>query len=100
MSNVILARAGMVADFIQPGLIQLQPNLEDFMDTLEPLQGTHIVQIGANVFCLDSLCLMFRKYRNAKIGVASFDSLKIGDYTRQFSSIKNIQFAPHHCKTF
>ncbi|CAG7635462.1 unnamed protein product, partial [Allacma fusca] len=33
-----LARAGMVADFIQPGLIQLQPNLEDFMDTLEPLQ--------------------------------------------------------------
>lgn len=29
----------MVADFIQPGLIQLQPNLEDFMDTLEPLQG-------------------------------------------------------------
>ncbi|ODN02374.1 Carbohydrate-responsive element-binding protein [Orchesella cincta] len=33
-----IARAGMVADFIQPGLIQLQPNLEDFMDTLEPLQ--------------------------------------------------------------
>lgn len=29
----------MVADFIQPGLIQLQPNLDDFMDTLEPLQG-------------------------------------------------------------
>ncbi|XP_013388124.1 MLX-interacting protein isoform X4 [Lingula anatina] len=26
------------ADFIQPGLIQLQPALEDFMDTLEPLQ--------------------------------------------------------------
>lgn len=36
---MFLARAGMVADFIQPGLIQLQPNLEDFMDTLEPLQG-------------------------------------------------------------
>lgn len=29
----------MVADFIQPGLVQLQPNLDDFMDTLEPLQG-------------------------------------------------------------
>lgn len=29
----------MVADFIQPGLVQLQPNLEDFMDTLEPFQG-------------------------------------------------------------
>ncbi|CAH1231105.1 MLXIP [Branchiostoma lanceolatum] len=26
------------ADMIQPGLIQLQPNLEDFMDTFEPLQ--------------------------------------------------------------
>jgi MAX-like protein X len=34
-------RAGMVADFIQPGLVQLQPNLDDFMDTLEPLQGNN-----------------------------------------------------------
>lgn len=25
------------ADIIQPGLVQLQPNLDDFMDTLEPL---------------------------------------------------------------
>lgn len=32
----IASRAG-IADFIQPGLVQLQPALEDFMDTLEPL---------------------------------------------------------------
>ncbi|KAH8039919.1 hypothetical protein HPB51_009175 [Rhipicephalus microplus] len=32
----IATRAG-IADFIQPGLIQLQPAFEDFMDTLEPL---------------------------------------------------------------
>lgn len=36
---LFLARAGMVADFIQPGLAQLQPTLDDFMDTFEPLQG-------------------------------------------------------------
>jgi len=29
----------MFADFIQPGLVQLQPSLDDFMDTLEPLPG-------------------------------------------------------------
>lgn len=34
----IASRAG-IADFIQPGLVQLQPALDDFMDTLEPLQG-------------------------------------------------------------
>lgn len=28
-----------MADFIQPSLGPLQPNLDDFMDTLEPLQG-------------------------------------------------------------
>lgn len=27
-----------MADFIQPSLVQLQPNLDDIMDTLEPLQ--------------------------------------------------------------
>ncbi|XP_064459230.1 MLX-interacting protein-like [Ornithodoros turicata] len=32
----IAVRAGL-ADFIQPGLIQLQPAFEDFMDTFEPL---------------------------------------------------------------
>lgn len=32
----IASRAG-IADFIQPGLIQLQPAFDDFMDTLEPL---------------------------------------------------------------
>lgn len=32
----IASRVG-IADFIQPGLVQLQPALEDFMDTLEPL---------------------------------------------------------------
>jgi hypothetical protein len=37
-----LAKGAGLADFIQPGLIQLQPNLDDisFMDTLEPLHGT------------------------------------------------------------
>ncbi|KAL1140704.1 hypothetical protein AAG570_000634 [Ranatra chinensis] len=34
-----IARGASLADFIQPSLVQLQPNLEDFMDTLEPLQG-------------------------------------------------------------
>lgn len=28
------------ADMIQPGLIPLQPNL-DFMDSFDPLQGSH-----------------------------------------------------------
>ena len=35
---VFAAQAGN-ADFIQPGLLQLQPSLDDLMDTLEPLQG-------------------------------------------------------------
>lgn len=30
-----------IADFIQPSLGQLQPNLDEFMDTIEPLQGTY-----------------------------------------------------------
>ena len=29
----------MGAEFMQPGLGQLQPNFDDFMDTFEPLQG-------------------------------------------------------------
>ncbi|CAG9783682.1 unnamed protein product [Diatraea saccharalis] len=33
-----IARGASLADFIQPSLGPLQPNLEDFMDTLEPLQ--------------------------------------------------------------
>ncbi|XP_069704539.1 carbohydrate-responsive element-binding protein isoform X2 [Periplaneta americana] len=33
-----ISRNAGIADFIQPSLVQLQPNLEDFMDTLEPLQ--------------------------------------------------------------
>lgn len=33
-----IARGASLADFIQPSLVQLQPNLDDFMDTLEPLQ--------------------------------------------------------------
>ncbi|XP_059470872.1 MLX-interacting protein-like [Neocloeon triangulifer] len=35
-----IAKAGL-AEFIQPGLVQLQPNIEDYMDTLEPLQSLH-----------------------------------------------------------
>jgi hypothetical protein len=34
------------ADIIQPGLMQLQPSLDDFMDTLEPLpslNGLYII---------------------------------------------------------
>lgn len=34
-----IARGASLADFIQPSLGPLQPNLDDFMDTLEPLQG-------------------------------------------------------------
>lgn len=37
MFNDATARAGFGADVIQPGLAQLQPPLEDFMDL--PLQG-------------------------------------------------------------
>lgn len=33
------ARGASLADFIQPSLGPLQPNLDDFMDGLEPLQG-------------------------------------------------------------
>ncbi|XP_012255108.2 MLX-interacting protein isoform X1 [Athalia rosae] len=33
-----IARVASLADFIQPSLGPLQPNLDDFMDTLEPLQ--------------------------------------------------------------
>ncbi|KAL0893817.1 hypothetical protein ABMA27_013945 [Loxostege sticticalis] len=35
-----IARGASLADFIQPSLGPLQPNLDDFMDTLEPLQET------------------------------------------------------------
>lgn len=34
-------RSTNIADFIQPSLGQLQPNLDEFMDTIEPLQGKH-----------------------------------------------------------
>ena len=43
MGNVLSARSANLADFIQPSLGPLQPNLEDFMDTLEPLQGMFYV---------------------------------------------------------
>lgn len=33
-----IAKGASLADFIQPSLGPLQPNLDDFMDTLEPLQ--------------------------------------------------------------
>ncbi|XP_065214313.1 protein WBSCR14 homolog isoform X2 [Planococcus citri] len=32
-----IARGASLADFIQPSLVQLQPNLDDYMDMLEPL---------------------------------------------------------------
>lgn len=35
---LVAAKAG-IADFIQPGLVQLQPDVDDFMDTLEPITG-------------------------------------------------------------
>lgn len=41
----LAARGASLADFIQPSLGPLQPNLEDFMDTLEPFQGKLIRQI-------------------------------------------------------
>jgi hypothetical protein len=37
------ARSGMGAEFMQPGLVQLQPTLDDFMDTFEPLQGSQYI---------------------------------------------------------
>jgi len=32
------------SDIIQPGLIQLQPSIDDFMDTLPSLSGTMLPQ--------------------------------------------------------
>ncbi|KAK6638370.1 hypothetical protein RUM44_008799 [Polyplax serrata] len=34
-----IAKGANLADFIQPSLVQLQPNLDDFMDALEPFQA-------------------------------------------------------------
>lgn len=48
---IITARGASLADFIQPSLGPLQPNLDDFMDTLEPLQGQykiHCLIVDAN----------------------------------------------------
>ncbi|XP_068086175.1 MLX-interacting protein [Anabrus simplex] len=42
-----IARGASLADFIQPSLVQLQPNLDDFMDTLEPLHD--LVNLSHNV---------------------------------------------------
>ena len=39
-----VAKAGL-ADFIQPSLGPLQPNLDDYMDTFEPLQGLYLVLV-------------------------------------------------------
>ncbi|KAJ2952806.1 hypothetical protein O0L34_g7166 [Tuta absoluta] len=39
-----IARGASLADFIQPSLGPLQPNLDDFMDTLEPLHDLFSVQ--------------------------------------------------------
>lgn len=41
---VFVAKAGL-ADFIQPSLGPLQPNLDDYMDTFEPLQGEKISSV-------------------------------------------------------
>lgn len=38
-----VARGASLADFIQPSLGPLQPNLDDFIDTLEPLQGDYSI---------------------------------------------------------
>lgn len=38
-SFLFTARGASLADFIQPSLVQLQPNLDDYMDMLEPLHG-------------------------------------------------------------
>ncbi|XP_037801771.1 MLX-interacting protein-like isoform X3 [Penaeus monodon] len=38
-----IARGTGNSDFIQPGLIQLQPNLDDFMDIVEPLQDPSVI---------------------------------------------------------
>ncbi|XP_075969496.1 MLX interacting protein mondo isoform X2 [Anticarsia gemmatalis] len=37
-----IARGASLADFIQPSLGPLQPNLDDFMDTLEPFQDLRL----------------------------------------------------------
>lgn len=52
--NFHTARAGL-ADFIQPSLGPLQPNLDDYMDTFEPLQGKmHIlIKLDYNVNFLE-----------------------------------------------
>lgn len=44
----LTARGASLADFIQPSLGPLQPQLDDIMDTLnklEPLQGTIMIKL-------------------------------------------------------
>lgn len=42
-----------IANLIQPSLGQLQPNLDEFMDTIEPLQGTifYVYTHMSNTYC-------------------------------------------------
>lgn len=45
-----------IADFIQPSLGQLQPNLDEFMDTIEPLQGTYNTIAYYNTIIINNIC--------------------------------------------
>lgn len=58
----VTARGTNLADLIQPSLAQLQPNLEEIMDTLEPLQGNYFLTY-MNVF-LTSTCRGILKISN------------------------------------
>lgn len=44
-----------IADFIQPSLGQLQPNLDEFMDTIEPLQGTYNTLY--DIIIINNICM-------------------------------------------
>ncbi|GLH14639.1 uncharacterized protein GBIM_18987 [Gryllus bimaculatus] len=67
-----IARGAGLADFIQPSLVQLQPNLDDFMDTLEPLQDlvslSHIMKLPS----VPEECVVDDLYRSTRSNAVTF----------------------------
>ena len=57
LNFLILARSTNLADFIQPSLVQLQPNLDDFMDTLDP-PGKKIELLSRSIFMINVIFLL------------------------------------------
>ncbi|KAJ9596440.1 hypothetical protein L9F63_012524 [Diploptera punctata] len=63
-----ISRNAGIADFIQPSLVQLQPNLEDFMDTFEPLQDL----LSAKLPSVPEECVPDDMFRGRGMGGAGY----------------------------